>query len=85
MHIVATFYFRDPHQVISHNKQQTLLIGQVVLALRDTQEFLVSHKYERMNVSKKTTVGAVMMIAPFTGMYIFVYAEKPSIVCTTFN
>lgn len=56
MQVVATFYFRDPYQVISHSKQQTLLIGQVVLALRDTKEFLMTQQYENMKISKKTSV-----------------------------
>ena len=55
MQIVLTFYFRLPNQTFSYSKQQNVLIGQVVLALRDTEEFLKTHQYVNQ-ISKKITV-----------------------------
>ena len=56
MQVVLTFYFVDPSQtIISFTKQSNILVGQVILALRDTEKFLSPQTYHHV-ISKKLSV-----------------------------
>lgn len=55
MQVVVTVFIRDPTQAFSFTKQTNIMIGQVVLALRDTHNFLLPHTYKSISISKKVT------------------------------
>ena len=68
MQVVLTFYITDPNQaVISFTKQTNILVGQVVLALRDTANFLSPQCYYNI-ISKKL----IVRVFCFISLYMFV-------------